>query len=220
MCLWIVPRIILICLANTVEEPTGHESRFAYAHRHFASYCQHVLSGEDELCLHVLDELNLLVFVFAADLKNVVLRNRGAVRRFNDSVPFELAMAVKTFVSSRRDQGRMPLPMRLGLGDAAFYLRVVGAPTDPPVEVAVLHEEITRNADAFKLLNSRYQMTRREYQVLSGLRLGKTNKEIAAEFGLAEGTVGVHVRKLLERFKVPNRTRLVDVIERLIAQRI
>lgn len=46
----------------------------------------------------------------------------------------------------------------------------------------------------------------KEWQILERLILGLTNKEIAQEFGIAEGTVKVHLRSILQKTKKRNRT--------------
>ena len=143
-------------------------------------------------------------------------RNAAATTLVPSPLPPHALDAISLYVASRRDQRRRPPPIRLELGERAFYLRVVEA---QGIEVALFNEEVLRDGDAFQLLNARYGVSRREYQVLVSLRLGKTNRQIAADLGLAEGTIGLHVHHLLERFDVPNRTRLVKVIEEILAKR-
>ncbi len=46
----------------------------------------------------------------------------------------------------------------------------------------------------------------KEWQILEQLVLGLTNKEIAQEFDIAEGTVKVHLRSILQKTKKRNRT--------------
>lgn len=46
----------------------------------------------------------------------------------------------------------------------------------------------------------------KEWQILERLVLGLTNKEIAQEFDIAEGTVKVHLRSILQKTKKRNRT--------------
>lgn len=53
----------------------------------------------------------------------------------------------------------------------------------------------------------RYGLTHREAQVLEGLRRGGSNKSIARELGLSENTVKVHVRQIIRKLKVENRTQ-------------
>lgn len=79
-----------------------------------------------------------------------------------------------------------------------------------------LRQEVLRDVEVLRTLELRYQITRREYQVVTELRLGKTNRQIAAEFGLAEGTIARHVHRLLERMGVHNRTELVHLVDELV----
>lgn len=50
-------------------------------------------------------------------------------------------------------------------------------------------------------------LTPRQREVLDGLREGKSNKQIANELGLTEGTVKVHVTAILRQLGVRNRTQ-------------
>jgi DNA-binding NarL/FixJ family response regulator len=49
----------------------------------------------------------------------------------------------------------------------------------------------------------------RQLQILQCLRRGLANKQIAYELGMSEGTVKVHVRKLMRKAQAQNRTQLV-----------
>ena len=51
------------------------------------------------------------------------------------------------------------------------------------------------------------QLSQRERQVLSGLCLGRANKEIARELGLQEVTIKLHVRTLCKKLNAKNRTQ-------------
>ncbi|MGR3839885.1 MAG: response regulator transcription factor [Cognatishimia sp.] len=50
------------------------------------------------------------------------------------------------------------------------------------------------------------QLSKREMQVLKGLCLGQSNKEIASELGLQEVTIKLHVRTLCRKLGAKNRT--------------
>lgn len=54
-----------------------------------------------------------------------------------------------------------------------------------------------------------HRLTTRERQVLALLIEGKTNKAIAIALGVQEVTVKLHIRKLLRKLKVSNRTQAV-----------
>jgi DNA-binding NarL/FixJ family response regulator len=54
-------------------------------------------------------------------------------------------------------------------------------------------------------------LTRREIEVLELVRLGLRNREIATSLGISEETVQSHVRSILSKLDVPDRTAAVDV---------
>jgi len=58
-------------------------------------------------------------------------------------------------------------------------------------------------------------LTPRQLEVLRCLAEGKSNKEIARELGLAEGTVKIHIAGILKALKVSNRTQAVIAAGRL-----
>jgi DNA-binding NarL/FixJ family response regulator len=51
-------------------------------------------------------------------------------------------------------------------------------------------------------------LTARQGQVLEHVRLGESNKLIARRLGMTEGTVKVHLRQMMRKFQVSNRTQL------------
>lgn len=57
--------------------------------------------------------------------------------------------------------------------------------------------------------NNGYGLTQRQREVLECLRAGKSNKQIAYELGLSEGTVKIHVTAIFKSLGVKNRTQAV-----------
>ena len=55
------------------------------------------------------------------------------------------------------------------------------------------------------------KLSERELQVLSQIAMGKRNKEIGAALGIAEDTVKMHVKNVLEKLEVNDRTEAVTV---------
>lgn len=49
----------------------------------------------------------------------------------------------------------------------------------------------------------------RQVEILSCLRKGMANKQIAYELGVSEGTVKVHIRRIMQKLDVANRTQIV-----------
>jgi DNA-binding NarL/FixJ family response regulator len=168
---------------------------------------------KDDLPRLVLDALDQPILALSPDLRKVLLRNRAAARLFSSAPPPSLLEAAAAYVEARRVSGKPPPFQRTTIGERGFYLRVLSA---PDAEIVLLSEEVLRDVDAYKLLNARNGVSRREYQVLTALRLGKTNRQIAVELGLAQGTVNVHVHHLLARFDVPDRAGLVRLIEEIL----
>lgn len=66
--------------------------------------------------------------------------------------------------------------------------------------------ETIRSPDHHELLQP---LTPREIEVLEQLALGKTNREIASEFGVAVGTVKSHVEHIITKLGVSDRTQAV-----------
>lgn len=58
-------------------------------------------------------------------------------------------------------------------------------------------------------------LTGREIAVVKLLRDGASNKIIAAALGMQEGTVKVHVRNIMRKLRVANRTQVVLVTRQL-----
>jgi DNA-binding CsgD family transcriptional regulator len=54
-------------------------------------------------------------------------------------------------------------------------------------------------------------LTPRQQVILRNVARGKTNKDIAAELGISEQGVKVHVSRLLERYGAENRVELVNI---------
>lgn len=57
-------------------------------------------------------------------------------------------------------------------------------------------------------------VTPRQKEILQGLVDGLSNKEIARELGIIEGTVKAHVRSLMSKLSVRNRTQLAVIATR------
>lgn len=53
---------------------------------------------------------------------------------------------------------------------------------------------------------SKWELTRRESEVLEILRTGASDKEIASALGVSRFTISKHVENILKKMKVSNRT--------------
>jgi DNA-binding NarL/FixJ family response regulator len=61
--------------------------------------------------------------------------------------------------------------------------------------------------------------SRRQLQVLELLKEGKQNKIISYELGMSEGTVKVHIRQIMRKLKVRNRTQVVLLTQSIQTRR-
>lgn len=81
---------------------------------------------------------------------------------------------------------------------------VIGADTAAAASGGV--GEVSRNIGG-----GAHMLTQRQWEVLNCLREGKSNKQIAYELGLSEGTVKIHVTAIFKTLGVKNRTQAVIV---------
>jgi DNA-binding NarL/FixJ family response regulator len=64
---------------------------------------------------------------------------------------------------------------------------------------------------------SAVNFTRRELDVVGELRKGKSNKLIARELSIGEGTVKLHVQRIMRKLHVNNRTQAALILEETLA---
>lgn len=89
---------------------------------------------------------------------------------------------------------------------------------------AVATEDLSESADGSPLgdagdFNPDFKsLTPRETQVLKLLTLGYSNKEIARSLGMLEGTVKVHVKSIMKKLGVNNRTQAAIAANRSFAR--
>jgi two-component system, NarL family, nitrate/nitrite response regulator NarL len=57
-------------------------------------------------------------------------------------------------------------------------------------------------------IGSKRPLTSRQNQIVSILKIGSSNREIARALGVSEGTVKVHLHRIFQRIGVANRTQL------------
>ena len=57
------------------------------------------------------------------------------------------------------------------------------------------------------------KLTQRQSAIIDGIRLGKTNKQIACGLGLQESTVKVHIRNIMRKLNARNRTEICYIVD-------
>src|SRR5437016_12120769 len=134
-----------------------------------------------KLLRRALDALDVGVVVLSADAITVLYQNATATALLASPLPETISDAIRTCIAFRRSASETQPALRVELAGRPFFVRAIASEGDPPLEIALIREEVVRDADAFRLLESRYSISRREYHVLAALRLGKANGQIAAE---------------------------------------
>jgi DNA-binding NarL/FixJ family response regulator len=100
--------------------------------------------------------------------------------------------------------GGIFVPVGPGDADAAF--------SESAQEPSVPFDQTIEAVDAAAAIS--LQLTFREDEVLRCLRAGWTNRQIAHELRMADGTVKVHVRNILRKLKATNRVQAVEIADR------
>ncbi|MDP1633514.1 MAG: response regulator transcription factor, partial [Gallionellaceae bacterium] len=81
--------------------------------------------------------------------------------------------------------------------------------------VAVVETKETEHSDRRSLRTNEYGLTARQMEVMTYLAVGMSNKDIASEMCLAEGTVKIHIAGVYQVLRVNSRTEAVRVAAQL-----
>lgn len=168
-------------------------------------------AAADEIARSALDALDVGVLVVDTDLDIVVQANRQA----RAWVGIPMSAAVREAIAAcvrRRAVGQRTPSCTVSVGERALRLKVTPHAADSSLEVVVI-EPAPPAPDRFELLRARYGLGRHEALILDGLRLGKSPRELARELGSTEAQLAREVHRLMVRFCVPTRERLVEVVE-------
>jgi DNA-binding NarL/FixJ family response regulator len=133
--------------------------------------------------------------------ESVLALTSGAQGFLHAGTSAELARQALTFIF----QGGTffpppPRPIKRGVEPAKLLASTGEA--GPARQVSDLPERILGPG------SSNDTLTQRQISVLKGLKRGDSNKAIARELGLREGTVKVHVRQIMRKMGAANRTQV------------
>ena len=153
-----------------------------------------------------------------ADLVLVVTRDQVPWRRVKDLVAADATVVV---VAGQPGEGDELTAVECG---ASGYVRLDAPPSAVSRAIAaalngeivftrrVLGRWLRSNAVNRLRPSLASQLTRRQAQIAPLLTMGATDKEIAAELGIAVATVHKHIAKLFDRLGAPNRAAAVSLI--------
>ena len=102
--------------------------------------------------------------------------------------------------------GFMPTSLEPALAFQALSFIRNGGSFFPPAALCNCRRKVTVNGIVHTT-----DLTTKQENVFSLLRQGYPNKRIARQLGLSESTVKVHVRRIMHKFGVANRTQLAFV---------
>jgi DNA-binding CsgD family transcriptional regulator len=99
-------------------------------------------------------------------------------------------------------------------GGEDFFLRAVpihkiSREKEIPHIMITVERFSTRLRADLKKVGSKYGLTKREVEVLKGVARGMTNKEISGILFISEHTVKDHVRSIMQKISVKNRSQLI-----------
>ena len=121
------------------------------------------------------------------------------------SLDLEAASAARTAGASGY------LPKDLSVTDMVATIRALSSPNFGKGAFSDMLE--ARPSQGGALASLRRKLTRREHEVLAELRRGRTNKEIAARFGISITTVNKHVHQVLKKLHVRTRAQAVAMVD-------
>jgi DNA-binding NarL/FixJ family response regulator len=85
--------------------------------------------------------------------------------------------------------------------------------------VSNISHNVTESANQTPLPNNLSQLTPREYEVLRLLKFGETNRKIAEQLYITEGTVKTHINHILNRLDLKNRSQLAIYAHSIFSDR-
>jgi two-component system nitrate/nitrite response regulator NarL len=98
--------------------------------------------------------------------------------------------------------------LKILVHEAASRSVIAGPSARPPIASVVAHEEARNGAfDGYFSVRVRHGLSEREEQVLRDLVKGLPNKMIARKRDIAEATVKVHLKSILRKIRMANRTQ-------------
>jgi FixJ family two-component response regulator len=172
--------------------------------------------------------LRVLTFPSAGDFLSAQRPDAAACLVLDVRLPGISGLDLQRAMSAARDA--LPIIFITGHGDIPMSVRAMKAGaveflTKPfshrdlldTVRHALERDRLARRQRALDLeIKARYDsLTVRERQVLHHVVAGKLNKQIAGRLGVAEITIKVHRRRVIEKMGVPTLAQLVRITQRV-----
>lgn len=171
-----------------------------------------------DLALEALGELEIGVFVCTSQLARFLLANETARRQLRDLGATRIHPSLKAAITSSKERESLAgtftpaVPLELPNGRRLF---VRTKPLANHRLLVTLSGEVLRERELLELLHDRWQLSVRERQVISLVRAGQANEQIARELGISVGTVKQYLNGIFKTFDVHSRGELAALIERI-----
>lgn len=78
----------------------------------------------------------------------------------------------------------------------------------PEIAAKVIQTNNQPSSDNIEDIKSKYKLTTREIDIITGISLGLTNKEIGEKLFLTEGTIKNHITEILSKLELRDRTQI------------
>jgi DNA-binding NarL/FixJ family response regulator len=142
----------------------------------------------------------------------------GAVRALQPDTPLVVVSVSEDGGDIRQAfdhgvDGYIPKSSSSAVLRGALDLVLSGGVYVPPMALHVSPEPPERHREPEDEHRGSRRLSPRQHEVLTALCTGKSNKQIAYELGLSEGTVKIHVTAVFKSFGVRNRTQAVIVAQ-------
>jgi DNA-binding NarL/FixJ family response regulator len=141
-----------------------------------------------------------------------------AVRALQPDTPLVVVSASEDLGDIRRAleqgaRGFIPKSSRSAVLMGALDLVLSGGIYVPPMALYARPEPPERHREPEDGHHGSRRLSPRQHEVLTALCAGKSNKQIAYELGLSEGTVKIHMTAVFKSFGVTNRTQAVIAVQ-------
>lgn len=173
----------------------------------------------DDLARQLLDELSLGIILCNEAIDQVLLANREGRRMLQSLDPRGETLPAPLRKAIERACASPPTPHAFTpavlLASAAGRLFVRCKPVVGRGLLVTMTIEVLREADLFQRVRERHGISWREFQIVSLVRGGHGNDEIARRLEITVGTVKQYLNKVFKAFDVHSRSALVAAVERI-----
>lgn len=178
--------------------------------------------GLGDLALFVLDALDFGVLLLDTDATTILYTNnagRALVHLWRvdgDRAPEALVTVVRAFAGGdeRRFSRAVPVVTPTARRVWVRCRRIAG---EIPMVLMTASDHVLRDHALSKILHDRFGLNARECQVVTLMRAGASNGEIARSLGLAEATIKWYANRIFAALGVNGRRELAPMLGRLSA---